>query len=262
MAFLSQINWLYSVSGFCVGVLVGLTGVGGGSLMTPLLVLMFGISPATAVGTDLLYAAVTKSGGVVVHGLNKTIEWRIVGRLAAGSIPATAATILYLNHIGITGHAQHSVISTVLGIALVLTAISLLFRRYLLDRIAPTMEAMSERRRTILTVLLGLFLGVFVSISSVGAGAIGVTVLLTLYPRSPLVRIVGADIAHAVPLTLIAGLGHWYLGSVNWAILASLLIGSLPGIAIASQLASRAPDKVLRPVIATILAIVGLRLAF
>jgi uncharacterized membrane protein YfcA len=241
---------------------VGLTGVGGGSLMTPLLVLLFGISPATAVGTDLLYAAITKSGGIAVHGLNKTIDWKIVRRLATGSVPATAATILFLGYIGVKGHAQHSIISTVLGIALILTAICLVFRRYLLERFAPVMEALPESRRTVLTVLLGLFLGVFVSISSVGAGAIGVTVLLTLYPRAPLVRIVGADIAHAVPLTLIAGLGHWYLGSVNWPVLGSLLVGSLPGIVLASQLASRAPDKVLRPIMAAVLVLVGLRLAF
>ncbi len=262
MDFIGHINWAYSLSGFLVGVLVGLTGVGGGSLMTPLLVLLFGISPATAVGTDLLYAAVTKSGGVVVHGLNRTIDWAIVRRLAAGSVPATALTLLYLHHIGVNGHAQHSLISTVLGIALVLTATSLIFRRFLLDRLAPAMEKLSDRQRVALTVALGLVLGIFVSISSVGAGAIGVTALLILYPRAPLVRIVGADIAHAVPLTLIAGLGHWYLGSVNWAVLGSLLVGSLPGIAIASQLASRAPDKVLRPIMAAILAIVGLRLAF
>jgi uncharacterized membrane protein YfcA len=260
---LHQINWMYSLSGFVVGVLVGLTGVGGGSLMTPILVLLFGISPVTAVGTDLLYAAATKSGGVLVHGFNRTIDWRIVRRLAAGSVPATIATILFLQHIGINGHPRHDgLISNVLGVALVLTAVAIIFRKAILDRLAPAVETLSETQRAGLTVALGLFLGVFVSISSVGAGAIGVTVLLTLYPRAPLVRIVGADIAHAVPLTLIAGLGHWYLGSVNWPVLVSLLVGSLPGIAIASQLASRAPDRVLRPIMAAMLAIVGLRLAF
>lgn len=257
-----HIEWSYSFSGFVVGVLVGLTGVGGGSLMTPILVLLFGVNPATAVGTDLLYAAVTKSGGVLVHGFNRTIEWPIVRRLALGSVPATALTLAVLAHIGIRGHAQHSLISTLLGIALVLTAAAILSRKLLLDRLAPVMEAMPERRRAALTVLLGLFLGVFVSISSVGAGAIGVTVLLTLYPRAPIVRVVGADIAHAVPLTLVAGLGHWWLGSIDWGVLGSLLVGSLPGIALASQFASRAPDKVLRPLMAAMLAIVGLRLAF
>ena len=261
MAFLQHVNWIYALAGFLVGALVGLTGVGGGSLMTPLLVLLFGIAPSVAVGTDLLYAAVTKSGGVIVHGYRRTIDWRIVGRLAAGSVPATALTIFILSRTGIGGHAQHKLMSTMLGIALVMTAVAILFRSLLLERLAPTMEALSEQRRSLLTVTLGLLLGVFVSISSVGAGAIGVTTLLILYPKAELVRIVGADIAHAVPLTLVAGLGHWYLGSINWAILGSLLIGSLPGIAIASSLASRAPDHVLRPILAVTLAIVGLRLA-
>ena len=253
---------MYALSGFVVGALVGLTGVGGGSLMTPLLILLFGINPSMAVGTDLLYAAVTKSGGVLVHGFNKTIDWRIVRRLALGSVPATVATVFVMSRIGINGHGQHGLISTTLGIALVLTAVAIILRKLLLGRLAPIMEAMSEQRRAALTVTLGLFLGVFVSISSVGAGAIGVTVLLLLYPRAPMVRIVGADIAHAVPLTLIAGLGHWYLGSVNWMILGSLLVGSLPGIAIASQLAARVPDAALRVVMAVTLAVVGLRLAF
>ena len=262
MTIVHHIDWLYALSGFIVGALVGLTGVGGGSLMTPLLVLLFGVAPATAVGTDLLYAAVTKSGGVLVHGLNRTIDWRIVRRLAAGSIPATAATLFALSRFGVQGHAPHGMISNLLGVALVLTAIAIIFRKVMLERLAPHMEALSEVQRIALTVLLGLFLGVFVSISSVGAGAIGVTMLLILYPRAEMVRIVGADIAHAVPLTLIAGLGHWYLGSVDLAMLGSLLVGSLPGIVIASQLASRAPDSVLRPIMATTLAIVGLRLAF
>jgi uncharacterized membrane protein YfcA len=230
--------------------------------MTPLLVLLFGIAPATAVGTDLLYAAITKTGGIAVHGLNRTIDWSIVRRLATGSVPATAATLLFLSYVGIKGHAQHGLISTVLGIALLLTAICVVFRQFLLDRVAPMMEGLPEARRALLTVGLGIVLGAFVTISSVGAGAIGVTVLLTLYPRAPLVRIVGADIAHAVPLTVVAGLGHWYLGSVNWPVLGSLLIGSLPGIMIASQLASRAPDKILRPAMAVVLAVVGLRLVF
>ncbi len=260
MSFFQHFNWVYTLSGFIVGMLVGLTGVGGGSLMTPLLVLLFHVNPATAVGTDLLYAAITKSGGIAVHGINRTIDWAIVRRLATGSVPATAGTLFFLHTIGISGQAQHSVISTVLGIALLLTAVCLVLRRYLLDRLAPRMDALSETTRAGLTIGLGALLGIFVTISSVGAGAIGVTVLLSLYPRAPLVRIVGADIAHAVPLTLVAGLGHWFLGSVNWAVLGSLLIGSLPGIMLASQFASRAPDRVLRLVMAAVLAVVGLRL--
>ena len=261
MFVLLHIYWMYSLSGFVVGVLVGLTGVGGGSLMTPILVLVFGVSPVTAVGTDLLYAAMTKSGGVLVHGLNKTIDWRIVRRLALGSVPATIATILYLQHIGINGRHDR-LISNVVGFALVLTAVAIIFRKPVSNRLAPFVDALSDPQHAALTIVLGLFLGVSVSISSIGAGAIGVTVLIALYPRAPLVRVVGADIAHAVPLTLAAGLGHWYLGSINWPILGALLVGSLPGIAIASQWASRAPDRVLRPVMAATLAIIGLRLAF
>ena len=257
-----HINWLYSISGFFVGALVGLTGVGGGSLMTPLLVLLFGVAPATAVGTDLLYAAITKSGGMLVHSLHRTVEWRIVGRLAAGSVPATAATILTLDRFGIPNHpASHDLISIVLGVALIMTALSLVFRRRLLATLAPRMERLSARGKLALTVALGAFLGVFVSISSVGAGAIGVTVLLLIYPALPTVRIVGSDIAHAVPLTLVAGAGHWYLGSVDFAMLLSLTIGSLPGIMIASHLAGRVPEPILRPLLAATLAIVGFRLA-
>ncbi len=256
-----HIQWAYALSGLVVGALVGLTGVGGGSLMTPVLVLMFGMSPVTAVGTDLLYAAITKGGGMLVHWRNGTIDWRIVRRLSMGSVPATVATILALAHYGARGHARHGVITTVLGAALVLTALAIVSRKLLLVRLAPHVERLGARRLAGLTVALGACLGVVVSISSVGAGAIGVTALLLLYPTAPLVRVVGADIAHAIPLTLIAGLGHWYLGSIDWMVLISLLVGSLPGIAVASHFASRAPDSVLRPVMAATLAVLGLRLA-
>jgi uncharacterized membrane protein YfcA len=214
------------------------------------------------VGTDLLYAAITKSGGVVVHGFHKTIDWRIVRRLATGSVPATILTIYALSRIGIDSHhGGHDLISTALGIALVLTAISLVFRNYILANLAAFVDGLSDRSRLVVTIALGFILGVFVSISSVGAGAIGVTILILLYPTLPTVRIVGADIAHAVPLTLIAGAGHWWLGTVNWDILLSLIIGSLPGIMISSHLASRVPERILRPLLAGTLAVVGLRLA-
>jgi uncharacterized protein len=255
------INWAYAVSGLLVGVLVGVTGVGGGSLMTPLLVLLFGVNPATAVGTDLLFACLTKTTGVAVHGLKHSIDWRIVRRLAAGSVPATAATLILLAYLGKSGRHGHDLITTVLGVALVLTAIALVFRQQMLSRVTPYMEGLGERDRRNLTVLVGFLIGVVVSISSVGAGAIGVTVLLILYPGLPTVRIVGSDIAHAVPLTLVAGLGHWMLGSTDFGVLASLLIGSVPGIMVSSLFANRIPERILRPVLAATLAVVGLRLA-
>ncbi len=256
------INPLYAISGLVIGMLVGFTGVGGGSLMTPLLVMAFGIHPATAVGTDLLYAAATKSVGTVVHGFGRTVDWGIVLRLAAGSVPATALTLLALSRMGPTLDAGHGVITSVLGVALILTAAAILFRRIILEFFASRVRPLDPRRTTLFTVLLGAVLGVLVSLSSVGAGAIGVTVLLILYPKLPAAKLVGSDIAHAVPLTLLAGLGHWMMGSVNWALLASLLTGSIPGIIVGSLLSSRAPDRVLRPILASTLALVGGKLFF
>jgi len=211
-----SVDLLYSIAGFCVSLLVGMTGVGGGSLMTPLLVLLFGIHPATAVGTDLLYAAATKSAGTLVHGLNRNIDWRIVGRLAAGSVPMTALTLLALSGFGIYSGAARSLITAVLSGALGATAAALIFRKRILAFFAAHVGELSPRRTAALTVLLGAVLGVLVSISSVGAGALGVTAIILLYPRLPTARIVGSDIAHAVPLTLVAGLGHWMLGSIDW----------------------------------------------
>lgn len=255
-----HLNYLYSLSGLGVGFLVGMTGVGGGSLMTPLLVLLFGIHPTTAVGTDLLYAALTKAGGTFVHGLRGTVDWRVTGRLAIGSVPATALTLLWLYHYGAHGPAVSSLIQLVLGVALLLTAVALIFRPQIMAWAARHAFEPSERRTVFLTIVTGAVLGVLVSLTSVGAGAIGVTVLLLLYPKLPTARIVGSDVAHAVPLTLVAGLGHWFLGSIDWSLLLSLLIGSLPGIALGSYLSSHAPDRLLRPLMAATLALVGCRL--
>jgi uncharacterized membrane protein YfcA len=259
---LSLIKPLYVLSGFLVGALVGLTGVGGGSLMTPLLVLAFGIHPSTAVGTDLLYAAATKTVGTTVHGFSGTVDWRIVGRLAAGSVPATIATLLVLAHVQKQMGAANHVITLVLGAALIATAVAILFRRIILKHFQARVEAMSPGRVTAFTVVLGAVLGVLVSLSSVGAGAIGVTVLLILYPSLPAGKLVGSDIAHAVPLTLIAGFGHWLMGSVDFHLLLSLLLGSIPGIIVGSLISSRIPDQVLRPILASALALVGGRLFF
>ena len=259
---IEHINWLYSLSGLAVGALVGFTGVGGGSLMTPLLVLLFGIHPATAVGTDLLYAGLTKISGSLVHNLNGTVDWRITRRLASGSAPAAALTLWALSHFGAKSDSVGTVITTTLGFALLLTAVVLVFRSWILPRLTRLLDGASEGHIHALTVALGVVLGVLVSISSVGAGAIGVTALLTLYPKLTTVKIVGSDIAHAVPLTLIAGAGHWWIGSVDWNLLVSLLIGSIPGIAIGSYFASRVPDRVLRPVLAGTLALIGGRLVF
>ena len=203
-----MIDPLYVASGFGVGLLVGMTGVGGGSLMTPLLILLFGIHPSTAVGTDLLYAAATKAGGSVVHGLARSVHWPAVIRLACGSIPASILTMVVIWQLDLNPASQRSLVNLVLCFALLLTAVSLIFRKSILDRYRTRMERVEETTIVIATVVTGALLGVLVSISSVGAGAVGVTALLLLYPRLPMASIVGSDIAHAVPLTLVAGAGR------------------------------------------------------
>lgn len=243
-----------------VGLLVGLTGVGGGSLMTPLLVLAFGFHPATAVGTDLLYASATKTVGTGVHGWRGTIDWRLLGRLAIGSVPATALTLFFIDRSGVNDSDTAAVITVTLGAALILAGVATLFRAWLVSKLARHFEGLASWRLTTATIVLGAILGVLVSLTSVGAGALGMTALLVLYPKHPINRLVGTDIAHAVPLTLIAGMGHWLLGSVDVALLGNLLLGSIPGVIVGSVLASRISERVLRPILAVTLAIVGLKL--
>ena len=254
------IDPLYVTSGFGVGVLVGMTGVGGGSLMTPLLILLFGIHPSTAVGTDLLYAAATKTGGSVVHGWARSIHWPAVIRLASGSIPASILTLVVLWQLDLDSAAARSLVNIVLAFALMLTAASLIFRKAIMDSLRWRMERLDDRTIARATVLVGAALGVLVSISSVGAGAVGVTALLLLYPQLPMSRIVGSDIAHAVPLTLIAGIGHWALGAIDWHLMAVLLMGSLPGIVLGSYFATRVPETALRLLLAVTLILVASKL--
>ncbi len=256
-----MIDPLYIASGFGVGLLVGMTGVGGGSLMTPLLILLFGIHPATAVGTDLLYAAATKTGGSVVHGLARSIHWPAVIRLASGSIPASILTLVVLWRLELDAASARTLVNLVLCFALLLTAVSLIFRKAIIDRFRERLEQVDSRTTAGATVLVGAALGVLVSVSSVGAGAVGVTALLLLYPRLPMASIVGCDIAHAVPLTLVAGLGHWAMGTVDWRLMGALLLGSLPGIVVGSYGAVRAPETVLRLVLATVLILIAGKIA-
>jgi uncharacterized protein len=257
-----MIDPLYSLSGFAVGALVGMTGVGGGSLMTPLLILLFGVHPATAVGTDLLYAAATKTGGSLVHGFARSIDWRVVRWLATGSVPATIVTLAVLSHFNLSGDVAHNLITLVLSVALFATAFVLVFGGAIVAAYRARVVELNLQRTAVNTVLVGMVLGVLVSISSVGAGAIGVIALIMLYPQLPMARIVGSDIAHAVPLTLIAGTGHWMLGSVDWHIVGSLLAGSLPGIFVGSYFAIRIPERALTLVLATTLFVVASRIAY
>ncbi|MEN9597353.1 MAG: hypothetical protein RL236_1787 [Pseudomonadota bacterium] len=277
----------YIVSGLLVGVLVGLTGVGGGSLMTPLLVFIFGFKPATAVGTDLLFAALTKTGGVWVHHTkHSSVDWRIVRWLSLGSLPFAVATLFVLNHFATIGKETTGMITLTLGVALLLTAASILVRSLLIRRsqknavnlvaiadIEEETEAELETDEKIdeikrgrfdrwqipVTVFVGAVLGVLVTLTSVGAGALGTIVLLFLYPKMLTVKIVGTDLAHAIPLTAVAGFGHWMLGNVDFVLLGSLLIGSLPGIWVGSHLSAKLPERFLRPILAVLLLIIGLK---
>ncbi|MEI8118547.1 MAG: sulfite exporter TauE/SafE family protein [Methylophilaceae bacterium] len=251
----------YIFSGFVVGLLVGLTGVGGGSLMTPMLVLLFHIKPAVAVGTDLLYASVTKTAGIFAHGKLGNIDWRIVKLLAVGSIPASVLTTLYLKGLDIASDDAVTAIKFWLGIALLLTSMSVLCRNQLI-KFSKKNGWIKTSWTAPLTILLGLVLGALVTLTSVGAGALGVTALFIIYPRASINKIVGTDIAHAVPLTLAAGLGHASLGTVDYKLLGILLIGSIPGIWIGSHLSSKIAEHWVRYTLALILIFVGLKLVF
>ena len=249
----------FIVAGFIVGFLVGLTGVGGGSLMTPILLMFFHIKPALAVGTDLLYASITKSVGIFAHGKLGNIDWRIVKLLAAGSVPASFATIIFLRTIDVDSTEAIATIKFSLGIALIVTSAAVLLRTKLMNLLAKE-TLIPEKYVASSTVVLGIILGGLVTLTSVGAGALGVTALIVLYPHKKITTIVGSDIAHAVPLTLVAGLGHASLGTVDYSLLGTLLIGSIPGIYIGSHLSAKVAEHWIRIALAAILIYVGLKL--
>jgi hypothetical protein len=251
-------DWIAIASGFAVGCIVGLTGVGGGSLMTPLLIGVFRLPAPVAIGTDLWFAAITKTGGTLAHHRLGTVDYRIAGLMLAGSVPASAAVIFWMHASG-AGKWSHSTMALALGIALILTA-GVLMVRPAWQGLGLRLERMLQgRRRDVATWACGVVLGVLVTLSSVGAGAIGATLIVLLHPRLAAPRVVGTDIAHAVPLTFVAGLGHASLGHVDWALLASLLAGSLPGIWLGARLASALPDRLVRTALCLSLLTAGVK---
>jgi len=256
---------MYTLSGFLVGLIVGVTGVGGGSLMTPLLVLLFGVSPTTAVGTDLLYASLTKTLAGWVHGRRGTVDWKVVGLLSLGSLPAAVITIVLLKYLALDEKTLRSLVASVLSVALLLTATALLLKNWIkkiAQRKDGTVYELHHRYLPAATIVTGIIVGTLVTISSVGAGVLGTVALLFLYPRMQAVKVVGTDIVHAVPLTAVAGIGHLALGTVDIVLLGSLLLGSLPGIYIGSHLSARVPETVLRPVLAIMLLFIGFKMVF
>ena len=258
-------NALNTAAGFGVGLLVGLTGVGGGSLMTPILVLLFGVAPASAVGTDLWFAALTKIVGGTVQHRRGMVDWQVVGRLSLGSLPAAVLTLLWMHASG-SARVSQGLILQALGGVLLLTAAAMVFKRRMQavgQALRSTAPASFKRAQPALTVLAGAILGGLVTLTSVGAGALGTVMLVYLYPfRMTPARLVGTDIVHAIPLTLVAGTGHLLLGHVDFALLGTLLLGSIPGIVIGSLLSSRAPEGLLRAAIAAVLVAVGAKLVF
>ncbi|HYW92245.1 MAG TPA: sulfite exporter TauE/SafE family protein [Gammaproteobacteria bacterium] len=252
----------FSIAGLAVGLAVGLTGVGGGSMMTPMLIFWLGLSPAAAVGTDLLFAAATKTFGVVLHRRQNTVVWPIVWRLAAGSVPGALITVLILRHAAAGGGLPQGLITGVLGVALVATALGILLKGALQRRRGATPGWLARLRQPgrvePLTVAFGVLLGVVVTLSSVGAGAIGTAFLVWLYPELRATEVVGTDVAHAVLLALVAGLGHVSLGTVEPSVLGALLVGSLPGMYLGTRLGRGVPDGLLRHALAVVLLMVGI----
>ncbi|MBE3028071.1 sulfite exporter TauE/SafE family protein [Janthinobacterium sp. GW458P] len=253
----------YIVSGFAVGLLVGMTGVGGGSLMTPLLTLLFGVPPSVAVGTDLAFASITKSAGTLTHRLRGTIRWDIVRRLCIGALPAAVVSTLALKSFGTLSPEIGQIIRYSIAASVLLTVVALIFKGRMLAWInAHPEKQLQGNKLAAATIIAGAVLGVLVTVSSIGAGAIGATLLVMLYPRMSSAEVAGTDIAYAVPLTAIAALGHWWLGSIHWELLASLLVGSLPGITLGSWVARSMPEKFLRVLLAMTLTGVAVKLIY
>lgn len=251
----------FIASGFAVGLLVGMTGVGGGSLMTPILTLLFGVQPSVAVGTDLAFASITKSAGTLTHKVRGTVRWDIVKLLCMGALPAALLATLGLKAFGNLDKEIGHFIRYSIGVSVMLTVVAILFRGKMLAWMqAHPSRQLAGRRLQVATIVAGAVLGVLVTISSIGAGAIGATLLVLMYPRLTPAEVAGTDIAYAVPLTAIAAFGHWWLGSINWALLGALLIGSVPGITLGSWVARAMPERFLRGLLATTLTGVAVKL--
>jgi uncharacterized protein len=248
---------LYPVVGLVVGLIVGLTGVGGGSLMTPTLVFLFKVPLDIAIGTDLIFASLTKMSGVVAHGVRGNVNWRIVTRLGAGSLPASVVTIFVMSQFKAQGKPLDGIILPLLGFSLVATASAVMLRKRILAAGGKLFEITNETANRLVTIV-GVVLGVMVTLTSVGAGAIGVAALMLLYPKLRGAEVVGSDLAHAIPLVTVAGLGHLQLGNIDYRLLLGLLVGSIPGIYIGSMISSRLPEVMMRRILAGVLLVMGI----
>jgi len=262
---MDHLKLAYSLAGAFVGFLVGLTGVGGGSLMAPILILL-GFNPAVAVGTDLWFACLTKTVGGVVHHRIGSPDWKTIVRLAIGSLPAAVITLWWLATYH-QGHLQSKVLMDLLGVVLLITAALMIFKNRIVRPLRVAHLALEQRMRKarssqiVLTILGGAIVGVLVTLTSVGAGALIAVMLALIYPlRLDAKSIVGTDIIHAIPLTLVAALGHSWLGNVNAWLLASLLIGSIPGIIFGSLIAGKVSDNLVRYALSAMLVVSAVKM--
>lgn len=257
----------FILAGVVVGFCVGVTGVGGGSLMTPILIGLFKIEPHIAIGTDLLYASISKFCGSMVHAKKLNIIWPLVLFLSIGSIPASFATTWVLEHYLSQSTHYKMVLTMFLGFMLTITGISIIFRpqieRFFSKYRNPnTKEIVTDpngitKNKRIYIIIMGVILGVFVTLSSVGAGAFGIMALIIMFPNMPMIRIIGSDVVHAVLLTLVAGLGHMNSGNVDFHLLMWLLVGSIPAIVIGTLLSSKMPEKLIRRILGVTLFALG-----
>jgi uncharacterized protein len=255
--------WVNALAGFGVGAVVGVTGVGGGALMTPILVLLFGVAPASAVGTDLWFAAITKMVGGWVHHSKGSVDKEVLRWLCYGSLPTSVATLVWL-HFSNASKMNSGVLMTALGTVLLLTAVAMVFKKRA-QAVGVKLRTLSpidfKRAQPALTVVAGAILGLLVTLTSIGAGALGAVMLVYLYPfRMTPGRLVGTDIVHAIPLTVVAGTGHLLMGNVDLKLLGLLLVGSIPGIIVGSHLGSKLPEQALRAAIAALLVVAGIKL--
>ncbi|MEC6739442.1 sulfite exporter TauE/SafE family protein [Acinetobacter baumannii] len=256
----------FILAGMLVGFCVGITGVGGGSLMTPILIGLFRIEPHIAIGTDLLYAAISKFCGSMVHAKKLNIVWPIVLWLAVGSIPASFGTAWVLEHYLSQSTHYKAVLTMVLGFMLTLTGVSIIFRTRIekffnkfrnKENTQTENEQLAVQNKRTYIVIMGIILGVFVTLSSVGAGAFGIMALVIMFPNLPMIRIIGSDVVHAVLLTLVAGLGHMSAGNVDFMLLMWLLVGSIPAIIIGTLISSRMPERLIRKILGITLFALG-----
>ncbi|HHM2324386.1 sulfite exporter TauE/SafE family protein [Acinetobacter baumannii] len=256
----------FILAGMLVGFCVGITGVGGGSLMTPILIGLFRIEPHIAIGTDLLYAAISKFCGSMVHAKKLNIVWPIVLWLAVGSIPASFGTAWVLEHYLSQSTHYKAVLTMVLGFMLTLTGVSIIFRTRIekffnkfrnKENTQTENEQLAVQNKRTYIVIMGIILGVFVTLSSVGAGAFGIMALVIMFPNLPMIRIIGSDVVHAVLLTLVAGLGHMSAGNVDFVLLMWLLVGSIPAIIIGTLISSRMPERLIRKILGLTLFALG-----